>query len=121
LVAFVNKLNCAQAAYDGANRRKKSRQAWVVRASAIPLDEGFQPVGEAFLAISRDISDFGLALYHTQPVASPYLALRLIEPSSASALRTTMRIVRCRKRGRFYEIAGSLLYSLFLHSDQNAG
>jgi hypothetical protein len=74
---------------------------------AVPIDDQEKP-GEAFAAITRDISSKGISIYHTRPVHERYLAIQW-NVEEGEQLRVLVNVVRCRPVGRFYEIGGMFI------------
>jgi hypothetical protein len=86
-------------------RRKEQRKPVCADVIAVPLDENRQPCGEAFLALTRNISRGGIAILHTERVTAPYLLLR-IETGRHQSIQTVVRVVRARSFYQFTEISG---------------
>jgi hypothetical protein len=99
-------------AVDGDNhdpledRRSASRKPAVIDVIAVPLDAEHKPCGDAFLALTRNISRGGIALVCTQALKSPYLLLRL-EMGRSRMLQAVVRVIRSRSFYQFTEISGS--------------
>jgi hypothetical protein len=109
IVAFIR-----QMVSDGqlvANRRTVARQQLVVPVTVVPVDDGFYPIDEPFMAVTRDVSTTGLSLMHTRAVHCALLVVEL-PVRSAAAIQLVLRVVRCRSFGRFYEIAGHFIMRL---------
>ena len=58
--------------------------------------------------MTRDISTRGVSFFHTAPVNEAYLSLQFPE-SQQSMEAVTVEVIRCRKVGPLYEIAGKFL------------
>ena len=58
-------------------RRSETRQPLVLPVLVQPLDEDSTPVGEAFSAVTRDISPSGVGLIAAQPIRHKQLALQM--------------------------------------------
>jgi hypothetical protein len=90
----------------GREDRRQAARCWMVtHVAAVPVDKEFRPVGEPFMAVTRNISTRGLALVHTRAVESELVVVELTT-GSGSAIQLVMRVARCRPMGRFYEVAG---------------
>lgn len=76
--------------------------------AAVPVDDDLQRIGEPFVAVSRDLSGKGIAIYHTRRISQRYLALELSTPSDEK-LHVLLQVLRCRPVGLFYEIAGNFV------------
>lgn len=59
-------------------RRRHQRTPRSISISVQPLDEDFQPVGEACWLVSRDISPGGIGLISYDPLESEYVRLGLL-------------------------------------------
>ena len=108
---FVKKMIVDAQGYYGPEKRTDPRYDLAVSIAAVPIDENFRQAGEAFLAVTRDVSTRGMALFHTRVVTQPLLAIELHAPGG-STLRVALRITRCLPVGRFYEIAGHFVTTL---------
>jgi hypothetical protein len=91
-----------------ADRRSTQRKPVMIDVIAVPLDEQRQPCGEAFLAITRDISHGGVAILCAEEIKAPYLLLRL-ETARHRSLQSIMRVIRSRSFYQFREVSGSFV------------
>jgi PilZ domain len=91
-----------------SDRRSSKRKPVMIDVIAVPLDARFQPCGDAFLAITRDISHGGAAILCTEEVKAPYLLLRL-ETTRHRSLQSTIRVIRSRSFYQFREISGAFV------------
>jgi hypothetical protein len=66
-----------QAPDSGVQQRGRSRYQIAIEVPAIESDEDLRPLGEPFIAMSRDISTGGRCLVHTHRVASDRWLIRL--------------------------------------------
>ena len=94
--------------YGGLERRQTDRFRMMQVVLAIPYAADFQPAGDQFVTITRDISRSGLSLVATRAVHAKYLATELIS-TGGDVMGVVMRIVRCCTFRRFYEVAGELV------------
>jgi hypothetical protein len=108
---FVKKMIVDAQGYYGPEKRTDPRYDLTTSVTAVPIDEEFRQTGEAFLAVTRDVSTRGMALFHTRVVTQPLLAVELLAPGGAK-LRVALKITRCIPVGRFYEIAGYFVTTL---------
>jgi hypothetical protein len=91
---------------DGApERRENGRHSYVAKVVAIPVDKQLHPTEQPFAAYSRNISRGGIALLHVRPVRCDYLFLE-IEVANKPPARVVVKVLRSRRVGRFFEIAG---------------
>jgi hypothetical protein len=108
---FVKRMIVDAQGYYGPEKRADPRYDLTVSVAAIPIDEQFRRAGEAFMAVTRDVSTRGMALFHTRVVTQPMLAIELQAPGGGK-LRVALKITRCVPNGRFYEIAGHFVTTL---------
>jgi DNA-binding response OmpR family regulator len=91
-------------------RRKTDRVSLLATVVAVPVNRKFEPVGEAFKAAARDVSQGGMSMLHTRAVTSEYLALRWQSLASKNSfIKVVMKLCRCRPMGPFYEVAGEFV------------
>ena len=69
--------------------------------AVMPLGNRLEPVGETFMAITKNISGSGLAFASTRAVSTRYLAIEIPE-----GIQVVLQVLRCRTSRCFYEIAG---------------
>jgi len=86
------------------DRRSTNRKPAMIDVIAVPLDAERKPCGEAFLALTRDISRGGIAILCTEEVKSPYLLLRL-EMARYRMLQAVARVIRSRSFYQFTEVS----------------
>ncbi len=90
------------------SRRAEKRYTVTLPVVAVPLDDAGQPAGEPFEAVTRDVSNRGIALIHTAPVQASYLGLDLMD-HQGHKLNAILQVLRCRRVGAYYEIAGQFV------------
>jgi hypothetical protein len=100
---FVGAVEASREATD--ERRTDKRKPVVLDVIAVPLDANRQPVGDPFLALTRNISHGGIAILHTEKVTAPYLLLRL-ETQKHQVIQAVIQVVRSRTFYQFTEISG---------------
>ena len=91
--------------------RKFRRHCLTLAVAAVPVDEAHRPTDASFIALTRNISQGGISLIHSGPVAAKLLAIELPMPEGES-LQVVMRLDRCRRIGDFYELAGPFVTKL---------
>lgn len=114
IAAFVERLIRHSKYYDGPDSRSEPRYAVRMPVAAVPVDDDLQKIGEPFVAVSRDLSGRGIAIYHTRRISQRYLALELSTPSEEK-LHVLLQVLRCRPVGLFYEIAGKFVSKIAQH------
>jgi hypothetical protein len=107
VVTFIRQMIRGEKFHSGSERRLSLRYPVTMPVRATPLDDRQNPDGEAFLAVTRDISVGGLCMYHLEPVRARYLQLELASSSGTGEhLHVVLEVVRCHPTGPLYEIAG---------------
>ncbi len=113
IAEFVQRLVSRLTHYRGKERRAIRRHRLAIPVLAAPLDDDLQPAGDSFAAVTRDISARGLALYHSRPLESPYLAVELAD-HDGQKLEAALEVLRCEPVDSFYEIAGKFVTKVYL-------
>ena len=90
------------------DRRREERTNLPERAVAIPLNIDFEPVGEPFKLLVRDLSFHGIRLFHTQRPEGSHLAL-MWRSQKMERVVALVRIVRCQPEGEFFDIGGIIV------------
>ncbi|HEV8003803.1 MAG TPA: hypothetical protein VGP63_28315 [Planctomycetaceae bacterium] len=88
------------------DRRAAQRKPAMIDVIAVPLDADRQPCGDAFLALTRNISHGGIAILCTEQVKAPYLLLRL-EMARYRCLQAVVRVIRSRSFYQFTEVSAA--------------
>ena len=89
-------------------RRDATRRTVSQSIAVQALDEQYRPQGDPFLAISRDVSRQGIALIHSEPINSGFLALELTS-TEGNRLQIVMHATRLREIDGFHEAAGPMV------------
>jgi hypothetical protein len=118
VLEFLQSAICDDTGSKNRERRAHLRHAVSMSVRVVPLDDNKQPVAEPFCAmmrdmciagsfeaLTRDISAGGVSMYHTHPVQEKFLELELTSPEG-ERLKLILEVLRCRKTGPLYEIAG---------------
>jgi hypothetical protein len=82
--------------------------ALAIEVSLQGLDETFAPQGEAFAAVLRDISTWGVGLLSAHPISAPFLALR-VPGSEPDAVGWVLKVLRCQPLGEFHDVGASFV------------
>ena len=106
ITAFVDQLTSG--IIPRRERGKEPRFTIAVIVEAQPVDDDFKPSGEAFKAVTRDISSKGVGITHNRSVRAKFLALQLTSPTG-ERLQTAVEIVRCQQVGSIYDIGGKFV------------
>lgn len=92
------------------DRRSAKRKPAMIDVIAVPLDAQRQPCGDAFLALTRNISHGGIAILCTEATKAPYLLLRL-EMARYRCLQAVVRVIRSRSFYQFTEVSACFALS----------
>jgi hypothetical protein len=106
VVNFVRRVIRGEKFYAGPERRANLRYPITMPVRVAPLTDALQPCGQAFLAVTRDISVGGLCFYHTQPIKQRFLQVEMTSPTREQ-LTVVLEVKRLRQAGPFYEVAGN--------------
>jgi hypothetical protein len=99
---FVDAVDGGKGPFD--DRRSATRKPAMIDVIAVPLDSQRKPCGDAFLALTRNISRGGIALICTEEIKAPYLLLRL-EMARYRMLQAVVRVIRSRSFYQFTEVS----------------
>lgn len=86
----------------GKERRASQRMGVTITLPALPVDEHFQPLGEPFCMVTRNISTGGICLIHDKQLFTKYLVLEL-PTADRHRLQLIAHIVRSRQLGNLVE------------------
>jgi hypothetical protein len=89
-------------------RRRSPRVPLIAKVVAIPIDRDKRPIGEPFIAVSRNISAGGISMFHRHASPSTFLSLQIVRPIGPPS-KVLMRVVRNRRVDAFFEIAGEFI------------
>ena len=112
IAEFVQRIVGRLTHYRGKERRAERRHRVAIPLLAVPLNDDLEMSGEAFAAVTRDISSRGVALYHNQPIEAPYLAVELADHEGRK-LEAAIEVLRCDQADLFYEIAGKFVTKVY--------
>lgn len=59
-----------------SNQRNVQRMLWSILLNIEPLDSDRKPIGRPFLAVTRDLTDFGLGFYHGSFLAASFVRIQ---------------------------------------------
>jgi len=86
------------------DRRGHPRYHFTVAVDVQPLDEEYNPSGERFVAVTRDLSAVGLGLLHTKAVKAKFLRVTIQLADEDKQL--TIEVLRSEPIGRFWDVGG---------------
>jgi hypothetical protein len=87
---------------DYSQKRNSARHPLVFEAVTIQLDEEFQPVGDPFITLARNVSLAGVTLVHTEPVHASFLRVSLEVVNLGAAMVAKVR--RYRQVEQYFEV-----------------
>jgi len=87
------------------DNRKSPRRKVRISVPTVPVDEEGRPLGDHFVAESRNLSATGICMVHTEAVSSKYLMVQLPGPR-LERQSVGVEVLRCRPVDGGYEIAG---------------
>jgi CheY-like chemotaxis protein len=79
------------------------------RAVALALDGRFEPIGQPFKVIIRDLSHHGIGFVHTDQFTSEAIAISW-RGLARNRLVVVTRIIRCRPIGAFFDIGAMIVH-----------
>lgn len=97
-----------------SDRRRHQRHPVVIPLIAVPLGRDFQMAADPFPLATANLSLGGASLIHRQPVDAPYLVLDFTV-AGGELLQVVLKVIRVRRVGPIYEIAGEFIDQLVLH------
>lgn len=105
---FIRRVIRGEKFYPGPERRLSLRYPITMPVKSTPVNDHYEPCGDVFLAVTRDISLGGLCMYHLAPVTARFLELEITNHNDEQ-LHVLMEVVRCRQTGPFFEVAGRFI------------
>lgn len=87
------------------DKRNSPRRKVRVSIPAVPVDNSGKPVGEPFMAETRNISATGICLVHSQRISAKYLIVELPGPTQERQ-KVAVEILRCIAAQDGFELAG---------------
>jgi len=92
-------------------KRRTPRSSTEFEVPAVMLDQDYQPVGQPFVAICRNLSAGGLCLVSTEGVSTPHLLVKL-NAATDSPIQLVTRVRRCRPIRRYFEIGCEFIHRI---------
>ena len=108
---FIERLADEIEYFDGSERRTEARRRVVVPVMVMPVDDNFERTGDAFQAVTRDVSTSGISLLSTQDTDAEYLAV-FLKTLSGRELIVVIHVCRHNYIGVYYDIAGTFVNTL---------
>lgn len=91
-------------------RRGTPRYLLQIPVRVSPLDERMQSDSPPYYATCCNISCRGISFLHTRAVTNKYLLVEIT--ASGRRMRLLVEVLRCQRKGRFYEVAGQFVTRL---------
>jgi hypothetical protein len=91
-----------------SERRRTRRHPVVSDVIVVPLDKDSRPAAQPFIGCCLNVSVGGMCLYHSEPVESTLLYVE-IASTDAPGMSASMRVLRQKRVGGYYEIAGQFV------------
>jgi len=92
------------------DRRSETRHSMAVPVLVQPVDEQFNPVGESFAVVTRDLSATGIGLIHSRPIDHKLLALQL--QLAGEEVNVIVEVAWCKPMGPFEYLGGRFISRL---------
>ena len=105
LVDFVKRISAELP--PSHNHGKHPCHPFNVPADVQPLDASFNPSGEPFKAVTRDLSLLGIGLVYTRAVDAKYLQVTIRTTVGSKSL--IVEVTGCRSLGTFYDIGATFV------------
>lgn len=88
-----------------AKQRSSQRVSCYCVATAVPTDQGWNPIGDPFKLSVRDLSLGGMRLMHSRSVSSKYMAVSWYATQLiAQQIRMPCKLTRCKPYLTLYEL-----------------
>jgi len=110
LVDFVKRQIREAQVYGGKERRSEERYLMLVPVLVQPVDAQCNPIGDPFVAVTRDISRKGIGLVHGQPIPHPLVALRM--SLAGEEVNVVARLLWSEVLGPYYYVGGEFVAKL---------
>ena len=91
--------------------RSSERFPAAMEVVCIPFDSEHNQCGVPVIALSRNVSVGGISLVYTRPIPADFLMVTL-DNGKTDPLNMVVEVLRCRRLGRFFEIAGKFTSKL---------
>ena len=105
---------CADDADRKSNMRTAPRYPAAMEVLCVPFDADERQCGNPVVLLSRNISVGGVSLIHIRPLPAKYLLVHL-NYGKSEEIRSVVEVLRCRRIGRFFEIAGNFTAKFGTH------
>ena len=103
VVSFVRRLIDDYRPNVESERRAQPRKAVTIPVVVQPLDSGFQLAGEAFNAVTKDISAGGIGVMHSEQVTTRYLQVQ-VATQDGEQMSLLAQVKHCTPHGQYYHI-----------------
>ncbi|MGA2062267.1 MAG: PilZ domain-containing protein [Thermoguttaceae bacterium] len=110
LVSFVKRQIRNAHLQRDMDRREEERHLMLVSVLAQPVDEQYRVIGEPFALVTRDISEKGIGLVHTEPINDNLLAIQM--SLAGEEVNVVVRLLWSKALGPFHYIGGEFVAKL---------
>ena len=107
LVSFVKRQIRDAHLQRDVDRREEERHLMLVSVLAQPVDEQYRAIGEPFALVTRDISEKGIGLVHTEPITDNLLAIQM--SLAGEEVNVVIRLLWSKALGPFHYIGGEFV------------
>lgn len=104
LALFLQEIIVEFESYKKNVRRSEVRETVSIPVEARRLDEEFNPVGDEFHMVTRDVSCNGVGLFHLESLEPGPIELTLTSPVSDRALRIVANVEHCTAIGKYFMV-----------------
>ena len=101
-------------------RRSEPRESVAIPVRVQPLDDAYQPLGEPFAVVTRDMSCGGVGFFHTERIDAKWIRICLSTPYHSGTMNLLAHIEHCTRWGDFYLVGCSIEDLSAGASDQDA-
>ena len=108
IAAFMQQVIVQYYSFGGHFRRVEPRESVAIPIRLCPLDESFEPQGDEFNAVTRDVSCSGIGVFHTRTIETPFVKITIAAPETGHQMNLLARVEHCTPCGD-YQIVGCRL------------
>jgi hypothetical protein len=110
LVSFVKRRLRDAPLQRNVHHREEERHPMLVSVLAQPVDEEYRAIGEPFALVTRDISEKGIGLVHTEPITETLVAIQM--SLAGEEVNVVVRLLWSQALGPFYYLGGKFVAKL---------
>ena len=117
VVSFVRRVidgHCPRVEFE---RRAQPREPITIPVLVQPLDAQFQPAGDVFGAVTKDISTGGIGVLHSEPITARYLQITLAA-QDGEEMSLLAQVKHCTTVGQHYHIGARFVVDWSMWRDR---